>query len=148
MEESTLKDATESLAVIKSSMETIHERLEDLNRWVHNPKTRYKNQEALSFKIPGVEESHIHISKEFEDQRRIKEKTKNKKHVENENFQLSTWMNNLEKLVFIELKNSIQLKNYIEKWLKLEALSWKKERIALELQSKSVLLLEWLITTF
>ena len=32
MEESTLKDATESLAVIKSSMETIHERLEDLNR--------------------------------------------------------------------------------------------------------------------
>ena len=65
----------------------------------------------------------MHISKEFEDQRKIKEKTKNKKYVENENFQLSTGINNLEKLVLTELKNSIQLENYVQKWLKLEVLS-------------------------
>lgn len=65
----------------------------------------------------------MRISKEFEDQRKIKEKTKNKKYVENENFQLSTGINNLEKLVLTELKNSIQLENYVQKWLKLEVLS-------------------------
>ena len=57
MAEATLKDVMESLTIIKSSMETVHGRLDRLDRSVHNIQIRLNKLEALSFKIAGLEEN-------------------------------------------------------------------------------------------
>ena len=70
MAEPTLEDLTESLTIVKSSMETVHGRLDRLDRSVDNIQTRLKKLEALSFKTTGLGESQEYISKDFEKQKK------------------------------------------------------------------------------
>ena len=57
MAEPTLKDVMESQAIIKSSVETVHGKLDMLDRLVGNIQTRLNKQEALTVKIAGIDES-------------------------------------------------------------------------------------------
>ena len=51
-------------------METVHGRLDRLDRSVDNIQTRLKKLEALSFKTTGLGESQEYISKDFENQKK------------------------------------------------------------------------------
>ena len=100
MAEPTLKDVMERQAIIKSSVETLHGKLDMLDRSVGNIQTRLNKQEALTVKIAGIDESQEQISKDFDNQKKkMAEIAKNNEQPENENAQLNTRIINLGNLV-------------------------------------------------
>ena len=100
MAEPTLKDVMKSQAIIKSSVETVHGKLDMLDRSVGNIQTRLNKQEALTVKIAGIDESQEQISKDFDNhKKKMAEIAKNNEQPENENAQLNTRIINLGNLV-------------------------------------------------